>query len=146
LKLSLVEKRINDDRIEQITLAVNYEPAEDEPKPRMFDIRLKADKGASLDTVTVGDALKKAEKDLYTDPDTNEKWQVRSDGTYRFVAFSVASNREIEKGRLMTLTFAVNVDSAAQFSIVDKVQIFAPPLADEALQFSNYAETIKVTK
>lgn len=146
LKLSLVEKNVDDGQLSTLTLAMDYEPVDGEPKPRMFDIRLKVDEDVSLNAVTVGESLKNVDKDLYTDPDTLRKWQKRADGTYRFVAFSVADNREIEKGRLMTLTFTADENRAPLFSIVKRNQIFAPPIADEALQLSSYDETIKVTQ
>ena len=146
LKLFVVDKAVSDNRLKSVTLAVDYAPFENETKPRIFDIRLKVDDGVELTSLTVGDALLTAEKDLYTDPNTQNKWQERADGTYRFVAFSVSDNREIEKGRLMVLDFTTDMDSAALFSIVKKVQTFAPPLADEALQSSRYGETIQVTQ
>lgn len=145
MRLSLVERKKTGDRLTEITLVLDYEPHESEPRPRMADLHIRANESVTLTNVAAGNALTDAGKDFFFDEITGKNWKELEDGTFRLLALSLSNSNELAAGRLATLTFSVQTDEAVQFSILRRTQTFAPAAADSALQASAYDSVVMVT-
>ena len=63
----------------------------------------------------------------------------------RFLAFSASNTNEIQTGRLVEISFAVNPgQEGLVFSIVKREETFAPSDADAALYGQSYDDPIVV--
>ncbi len=143
--LRLVDKRVVDGRVLEVTLAIEYSPADGEPRPRVADFRLKANKPVQILDAKLGPAIEKAGKSLYVDGATGNPWKVRGDGSFQFLAFAVGNSRTFEPGRALTLRVAVGSSEPVGFSLVRRSQVFAPPPADASLQATSYDQMLTVT-
>jgi hypothetical protein len=145
LQLKVLSKRSLAGRLLEVTVALDYAPGEQEPKPRLADFRIAANRDVQLMTVETGEALTEASKELYRDPATGARFRRHGDGSYQLMAFGLGNVEEIGAGRLATLTFAVGSTQALELRIVRRHQTFAPPLSDTALQASTYDRGLVVT-
>lgn len=146
LKLSLVSRVVLGEKLRGVTLAIDYMPTENEPRPRMADFRIKADKAVVLEKVQVGPALEEAGKTLFFDELTGNHWKVSEDGSFQLLVFSPSNTKEFAAGRVLTLSFVCDEKDAVAFSLEKRNQTFAPPAADWALQASAYSNAVVVSK
>ncbi len=146
LRLELVERSVEDRRLTRVVLAIQYAPAETEPRPRLADFRIRADRPVQLMKAEEGLALASAEKELYVDEITNNPWKVRADGSYQMLVYGYANTRSFVEGRLVTFTFELDEPSPVTFSFVRHEQTFAPANSDAALQSSNYDAALVVSR
>ena len=145
LKLSLVDKTVFNGRVLEAVLAIDYNPVEGEPRPRLADLRIAVEGDAELTSVEAGPGLVQAGKDLYLDPQTQKPFKRRPDGSYQLMAYSVGSTSTFLPGRLATLRFAHSESAPLAFTLVRRAQVFAPQAADAALQTSAYDDQVVVT-
>ena len=147
----------------RVTLEVRYTPiarvsslaeeAEAEPKARMADIRIQANREVTLRNtdlargdlnvdVEIGESTVAAGKRLYLDPKTGEHWRRLDHGDYvaeqrpefRFLVFADDNTTRLEAGVIMRVTFTVREPKAVSFWLTKRLQILAPESSDQALQ------------
>jgi hypothetical protein len=139
LQVVVINKTVNNGLITAVTLAIDYQPTTTEPNPRIMDLYFKADAHAQPLTATEGAALTAASKTLSSDTVTGNSWLTTNDGHMRFLAFSAGNTNDIEAGRLLEVSFAVNPgQSGLLFSLIKREETFAPPDADAALYGQDY--------
>lgn len=146
LNLVLLESAADGQKLTSITLGLDYQPREGDPRPRLADIRIVAGSGAELTGVEAGPALKEADKELFLDPKTNRNFRQRDDGAYQMVVQSSASVKELGPGRLLTLTFQADGAKEVDFHLEKRSQVFAPLGADAPLQGTDYENPVVVSK
>lgn len=146
LRFFVVERRVVDGRIKQVTLAVDYQPTELEPRPRLADLRVVADRPVSLTSATAGPALTTVGKQLFVDESTGKPWKVRDDGTLQFLAYRATNTESFATGRMLTLTFTLDQLGPVRFALQRRLQTFAPPEADSALQASTFETEVVVSR
>ncbi len=145
LQVVLLNKTVSDGQITAVDIAIDYQPSETEPNPRIMDLHFKADPNAQPTNATEGAALTAANKALSADSSTGNKWLPSTEGNMRFLAFSASNTNEIQTGRLVEISFAVNPgQEGLVFSIVKREETFAPPDADAALYGQSYDAAIVV--
>lgn len=144
LTLSLVRSEITGDR-RKVVLAVDYEAREQEPQPRMADVRIRVSTDVRLTTAEEGLALTNVGKALYRDSATNLPYKRRANGTYQIVAYGLSSGVPIENGRIATLTFDAPADGDLAFALERRLQTLAPAAADMALQATDYDQPVVVS-
>jgi hypothetical protein len=145
LQLEVVEQRAVPDGSTQVTLAVDYQPADGAPRPRIADIRLRCNRQLTVISTAAGQAITDAGKDLYRSPATGEAYRQRGDGTLQFLAVSLQNTERFTSGRMLSVTVSFMGDSAV-FRLAKRQQIFAPPVADHAIQGSAYDAPVVVLK
>ncbi len=138
LVMSLVEKKVQGENITEVVLAVDYLPGPYEPRPRLLDLHLRTAPAVELSELVEGPALTDAGKNLGLDPYSGKPWMRVSDDYYRFVALSMSNTNTLVDGRLVTLTFNVNLPGPVKLELLKREQIFAPADADGALQATPY--------
>ena len=146
LVLRMKEREVEGSLIDHLVLAVDYQPGESSPNPRMLDLRLRLPNDAKLTSVERGVALIKAEKPLRLDEGNGQSFRVRSDGSVQILAYSLNSTSEIEAGRLLTLSLDISHPGPLDFQLLRHEQTFAPPAADGALQATAYDTPLTVTR
>jgi hypothetical protein len=143
--LRLIDKRVVDGRIVEVTLAIEYTPNDTEPRPRVADFRIKADHPVQLLEASVGPAVEEAGKALYVDQATGKPWRVRADGSFQLLAYGVGNSQTFTTGRAVTLRIGVGSTSPVAFTLLRREQIYAPPPADIALQATAYDRQLVVS-
>lgn len=138
LKLQLVNKRVSNGKLSEVTVIVDYQPSETNPRPRIMDLRIRSNKNAKVTSVELGTALAKANKNLYVDDLTGYKWRERADGSVQFFAFGAANSTTIGSGQLLKIVYETSESGPISFWLVKRAQVFAPLSADQLLQSSNY--------
>ena len=146
LVLRMTERSVAGGVIERVVLAVDWQPKESEPNPRMMDLRLTLPSAGGVVAVEAGSALIDAEKSLSLGETNGQAWRVGADGSVQIVAYSVGNTREIETGRLLTLTVALAHPGPLDFRILRHTETFAPSGADAALQATAYDNMLTVTQ
>ncbi len=144
LRLFLIDSSVENGRLTRVEMGLDYRPADGEPRPRIADIRIGVSAPSELLEVAEGPALDDAGKDLYIDPITNQPWKKRIDGSYQFLAISFANTETLAAGRMLTMTFSVDLSRPVSFFIVRREEIFAPPEADAAIQSFSYEQPVVV--
>lgn len=145
LQVAVLEQTMGATGLSRVVIAVDFAPAEDQPLPRMMDIRFSTSPSAQLLSVQEGEAMGEASKRLFLDSSTGRNWRVRPDGTTQVLVLSTTNTTRIGAGRLLTLTFNVAGGNAA-FALVRRPQVFAPPSADSALQHTAYSDPAVVVQ
>ncbi len=146
LKFSLLSKVVEAGRIRQVTLALDYEPAEGEPHPRLADLRLDATRKVELTEAEEGNSLTASGKKLFFDETTKQNFQKRPDGSYQLFAYGVSDVDALVPGRIATVTFTLNELGPVSFSLTRRAEMFAPPAADAALQSTPYDSAVVVSR
>jgi hypothetical protein len=146
LHLTVLNRKVVSGRITEVTLAVDYAPGDDTPRPRMADVRIRADRDVTLVSAEAGTALAQSDKELYVDDVTNQPWKVRKDGSFQLLAFGSANTTPFAAGRLLTLKFRAHELNPIQFSLVRREQTLAPTDADLSLQASAYDQAVVVSR
>jgi len=141
-----LSRKIVDGRIREVTFALDYAPAEHEPRPRLADLRVRANRKATLKSVQLGGALSSAGKALFVNSETGEPWKKRADGSFQILAYRATNTNPFGTGRLMTMTFELNELGPVEFTLVRRLQTFAPPEADAALQSTSYETAVVVSR
>lgn len=146
LMLRLEEAHKVSGRIEA-RLAVEFDPADGQALPRMADLRLALEGAADLqiEAVSLGSALEKAGKTLFTDALTGKPWQVLPDGAVQLLVYSSQNVTEVGAGRWLTIVVSMRDVSDAKLHLVRSQGLFAPLSADSAVQESAYDLPITVT-
>jgi len=143
--LSVVQRNAPTDGSTEVVLAIDYVPSETEERPRIADIRLVSNRDLTVVNVEPGEALLSAGKSLFRAPGTGELYRHRPDGSIQFLALSLANTQRFGTGRLMTVTVRFRASDAV-IRLQRRDQTFAPPLADNALQLSNYDAPVVVVQ
>ena len=145
--MSVVNKQVENGVITGLTLGVDYFPTDLEVRPRIVDIRLNIPAGLVLDNLVLGIAGTSASKDLYLDPESGAAWKVRSDGSIQALVIALDNTNTLESGRLLTYTFSIPSPQAGSISVnlVKRVQTFAPPDADTAIDATAYDNALEVS-
>ena len=148
LQLSVVDQQVTDGLLTEVTLALDYLPAEGQPLPSMADIRLSVSGPVRLKQVGLSEAVMAAGKELYVSPDTGKPFQVMADGVHQLLLFSTGNTNVITPGRWLLLRFAFGPVSAAEaahwatspavIALVSREEILAPPGADSTLWGGGY--------
>jgi hypothetical protein len=128
-------------------LVIEFEPLEDQPLPRMADLRIMLEGGSDLqmEAVSVGPALETADKNLFTDAQTNKPWQLLPEGAVQLLVYSSENVSEIGAGRWLTLEVSFRSSGDARLFLVRHEGLFAPSSADSAVQESAYDLPLTVT-
>jgi hypothetical protein len=143
LKLSIIDGDTqNGGPATRIVVAIDYQPTDGEPRPRLADLRLAASHPVHVVDVQQGEALTLAKKQIYRNPATHELWTVKKDGSFQLLAMAADNLERIEPGRLATLTFIADTSKPLSLKLVRRDQIFAPPDADAALQATAYQHPV----
>lgn len=140
----------------RVTLRIDYNPREGEPRPRMADLRLVTEPFTVLKMVSAS-LLSTQPKDLYMDPYTELPWRIRTDGSVQFLIYSAdlaMADGLLIKGPLMTVTFDYDAKAESdgqgaesfKVGLLKRHQTFAPFEADYALQESAYDHAVEVKK
>jgi len=145
LRLQLLDRRTAGGTLTQVRLAVYYAPTEGEPRARIADLRIAADKNVELVAVEQGPALDDAEKSLFADPTSGELFQRRDDGAFQLLAIGTLNTRPLADGSIATLTFRAKERGPVRFSLQRRMQTLAPAPADGALQTTEYDHAVVVT-
>lgn len=145
-KLSLVQRSVVGGRLQQVVLRIDYEPAEGEARPRMADLRIRANREIELADAQPGAALEAAGKDLFYDELTGKRWMQQGSRVFRVLAYRATNTQEFAPGVLATLTFTLDELGPVEFSFVRRGQVLAPGLADAALASSPYDLPVVVSR
>ncbi len=137
LRLALLSKESNVGLLTEVTLAVDYLPADGEPRPRMADLRLVSNRQVTPVAATTEPGLSDANKSLYVDPVTQAPFRRRADGSIQFLALAIDNTNRFVAGRLLTATVTLSSPSAA-FWLEKRQQTLAPPEADQAIFATDY--------
>jgi hypothetical protein len=135
------------EQLDQIVLAVEYNPREDDPKARMLELFLRTTPAMELTSAEEGAAMTDAGKSLSINSDTGNAWTETSRGIYRFVAYTMSNTTDFSPGRLLTLTFTTLANikgTTVEFAFQKQSQTFAPEEADLLLQLSPYDTPVQV--
>lgn len=146
LKFSVVSKEVVDGKIRSVVLALDYQPADGEPRPRLADFRIAASRRVELVEVEEGDALEQAGKKLFRDEVAKRNFQRRRDGSYQLFAYGVSDVETLQPGRIVTLKFSLQELGPVSFSLTRRAEVFAPPPADSALQSTSYDHAVVVSR
>ena len=146
LQLTVTQATRVNGQITNVTLAIDYSPTSLEPLPRLVDLYLNIDTTAQPVSVTEGDALTQASKNLSADPQTGHLWLDGGENTLRFLAFSAGNTNTIGAGRLLTISLMMQPlhEQALVFSLVKREENFAPAEADQALHGQDYDMAVVV--
>ncbi len=145
LKLSLVNSKTNGSKT-MVTLAIEYNPRDGEPRPRMADFRITTNKVIEMDIADPISGVAMTGKQFYKDPISQEDWQIRPDGSVQFLVYSLTSLATFGTGNVFIVTLACEIEDSVSFSLVRRNQTFAPFEADYAIQESAYDLPVVVTK
>lgn len=146
LSLRLVGKKLVQGKLSEVTLAVEFSPAETEARPRMADFRIRSSRPAVVRAARGGPALANARKDLVLFEPWAEPWRRRADGAYQFLAYEATNTELVADGRVVELTLSLDEWGPVKFSLQRREQTFAPSEADLALQSSPYDSEVIVTR
>lgn len=146
LTLRLVSKKLVAGKLREVTLAVDFAPAETEPKPRLADFRIRASRLALVRGARPGPALAQAHKDLLKFEPWQEPWRHRPDGSYQFVVYEATNTELVGEGRVLEMTLSLDEWGPVKFALQRREQTFAPAEADSALQSSSYENEVIVTR
>jgi hypothetical protein len=153
LVMSVEEVVLAGEILEKIVIAIDYQPRDGDPRARMMDLFIASSPAMVLRDAEEGPALTNVDKSFTTDPDTGNPWMTVARGEYRFVVLSSFSSDNdeavgyFEPGRLMTLEFTTEAEllnTAVEFKIIKKSQVFTPSGADLLLQISPYDTPVSV--
>ena len=154
LQLIVVDQLVEDGRVVEMTLAVDFIPAEGKPLPTMADVRFVVSGPAELQQVGIAPAIMDAEKELFVDPITGRPFRVLEGGIHQVLIMSTANTNVIEPGRWLVFKFRVGPtgpDSASNWAsqpvvmaLVEREEILAPPPADMALWAGGYSDAVVV--
>jgi hypothetical protein len=145
MRLVLLDKRVADGRLLELTIGLDYQPSDQDERPRLLDLRLVAGMDARLMEVQPGEALLLAHKELYRDPETGAAFRKHGDGSYQLMAYSIGNTDTVGEGRIATLKFSVASSAPVPVQLVRRLESAAPPPADAALQSSSYDQSLVVS-
>ena len=146
LVLFLYRRDVNSSRT-VLSFSVRYQPLDNVPRARVFDIYLKTDPPMTVASANEGAALLSSGKRLSIDRETGEKWSTTSIGVARFSALSLESTAYFEAGQLFEVTYestANLIGTAISLSIDHRNQVLAPEDADMVLQITPYDMPLNV--
>jgi len=140
MALRVVDRKVVAGAVREVTVALDFQPADGAPLPGLADLRFRLRGDAELTQVATGEALLAAHKGFADDPETGRPFRVMGDGTLQLLVLSTASNDPIPAGRWLFLTFRLGAPYGAlehafafELALVEREAIFAPPPADAAL-------------
>lgn len=141
-----MSKKLVAGKLRELTLAVDFAPAETEPRPRLADFRIRASRPAIVRGARPGAALAQAHKDLLKFEPWQEPWRHRADGSYQFVVYEATNTELVRDGRVFEITLSLDEWGPVKFALQRREQTFAPAEADSALQSSRYDNEVIVTR
>jgi hypothetical protein len=145
MRLVLLDKKVVDGRLLEVTVGLDYEPKDQEEKPRLLDLRLRAGAAARLVDAQPGAALTSTNKSLYRDGASGNNFRKHGDGSYQLLVFSIGDTDPVGVGRMATLKFSVASSSPWAVHLVRRLESAAPAPADAVLQSTSYDQSLVVS-
>ncbi len=139
LRLEVVDRVVQDGIVRRFSVALSYLPEDGDPLPELADVRIGVAGPVKLLSVTAGQPLLDAGKELLGDPNTGEDFQILAEGSViRVVIASVDTVHTIGAGEWLRYELRLGgafevADEPAVLSLLRGEPIFAPPPAEATL-------------
>jgi hypothetical protein len=149
LRLSVVERERIGGVLTGVTIAIDYHPSSGTPLPGIADFRLKIQGPATVARVGLAQRLTDLGKELSVDGTTGRAWRTTAAGDTQLLLLSPSTSAPITAGRVAVVRLTLGtVDNPAQMpvavSLIEREQIFAPKVADEALWSGGFAKPVSI--
>ena len=143
---------------QEVTLALDFQPADGGALPAIADLRFAIAGPAEVLSVGVGQAVHDAGKELFVDPHTGQPFRVlpatgEAGSVVQLLVFSTGPSEPIPAGRLAVLRVAIDEAAAGDpplgsvpvtVRLIEREETFAPPPADATLWGGGYGEPVVV--
>ncbi len=149
LRAHVIKRTYDGGRLDRVTIAVDYNPAEGAELPGIADLRFDLSGPAKVVRTGIAKRLHERGKTLHRDGLTGEAWTMLGEEKLQLLLLSQTGKEKLDAGRLALVELQVGSEEEPALvpvviSLIEREQIFAPKAADEALWTSSIGDPISV--